>query len=108
MHIIFVIFGYLSIFFALTTQIPQVITIIKHKSGKNLSYPYLAMILIDCLLYILYGIGFLLDKNYDGIPIILVGVIPFLITTLLIILKIFFHCTKKKVESDIEMPEQDI
>ena len=91
MHIIFVIFGYLSIFFAITTQIPQVISIIKHRSGKNISYPYLGLILIDCLLYILYGLGFLLDKNYDGIPIILVGAIPFLISTLLLILKIPLH-----------------
>lgn len=106
MHIIFIIFGYLSILFALITQIPQVITIIKHKSGKNISYPYLCLIMIDCILYILYGIGFILDENYDGIPIIIVGVIPFLISLLLLILKIYFKCTKKKIENKVEEVEQ--
>lgn len=107
MHIIFVICGYLSIFFALTTQIPQVITIIKHKSGKNISYPYLAMFILDCILYILYGIGFLLDKNYDGIPIILVGAIPLLISTLLLILKIYYSCVKKTI-SKLEPPIETV
>ena len=31
MHFVFLIFGYASIFFALVTQLPQIITIIKHK-----------------------------------------------------------------------------
>ena len=81
MYILFVICGYLSTIFALITQLPQVFTIIKHKSGKNLSYPYLSLIMVDCIMYALYGIGFLLDSNYDGMPIILSGAIPFLITS---------------------------
>ena len=50
MYILFVICGYLSTVFALITQIPQVVTIIKHRSGKNLSYPYLALIMVDCIM----------------------------------------------------------
>ena len=95
MFILFIICGYLSIVFALITQIPQVVTIIKHRSGKNLSYPYLALIMVDCVMYVLYGIGFLLDDNYDGIPIILAGYVPFMISLLLVILKIYFTIDKK-------------
>ena len=82
---------------------------IKHKSGKNISYLYLSLIMIDCLLYIIYGIGFLVDKNLDGIPIILVGIIPFLITLLLVFIKIYFRiiksCNKKKLKKKNENQE---
>ena len=94
MLLLFTICGYLSIIFALITQLPQVYTMIKHKSGKNISYFYLSLIFIDCLLYIIYGIGFLLEKNYDGIPIILVGIIPLLITSLLGTIKTYFRIIK--------------
>tara|TARA_B110000208_G_C11578857_1_gene361775 strand:- start:199 stop:549 length:351 start_codon:yes stop_codon:yes gene_type:complete len=94
MLLLFTICGYLSIIFALITQLPQVYTMVKHKSGKNISYIYLSLLFIDCLLYIIYGIGFLLDKNYDGIPIILVGVIPLLITSLLGTIKTYFRIRK--------------
>ena len=97
MYILFVISGYLSTVFALITQIPQIVTIIKHKSGKNLSYIYLGLIMSDCIMYILYGTGFLLDNNYDGIPIILSGVIPFMISSILLILKIYFTIKKKQL-----------
>jgi len=43
----------------LMDQFPQIISIIKYKSGKNISYPYLLFILGDCTLYILYGLGFI-------------------------------------------------
>lgn len=111
MYIIFVVCGYLSTVFALITQLPQVITIIKHRSGKNLSYPYLTLIMVDCIMYVLYGIGFLLDNNQDGIPIILSGTIPFIITLLLLILKIYFNVSKikkKDTETKIENSVKEI
>ena len=94
MHIIFVICGYISTFMALITQLPQIITVIKHRSAKNISYPYIGFILSDCIFYILYGTGFLLDNNMEGIPVILAGVTPFIITTILLGLKIFFRIIK--------------
>ena len=111
MYIIFVVCGYLSTVFALITQLPQVITIIKHRSGKNLSYPYLTLIMVDCIMYVLYGIGFLLDNNQDGIPIILSGTIPFIISLLLLILKIYFNVSKikkKDTETKIENSVKEI
>jgi len=106
MFILFVICGYLSTVFAIVTQLPQVITVIKHKSGKNLSYSYLVLIMADYIMYILYGIGFLLDSNYDGIPIILSGAIPFIITLLLGMLKIYFTVNKlKKNNQNSEIEE---
>lgn len=96
MFIAFTIFGYLSIVMGLITQIPQIVTIIKHRSAKNISYPYIFLILIDCIFYVIYGIGFLVSGNYDGIPIIITGVIPFIITCILLFLKILFKIIKKK------------
>ena len=100
MHVVFIVCGYISSFLAILAQLPQLITIIKHKSGKNLSYPYLCLIMIDCILYIVYGSGFLFYNNFDGIPIILSGFIPFLITFIILILKVFFTILKKKEKSD--------
>ena len=94
MFLFFVLCGYASIAFALATQLPQIYTMLLHKSGKNISYPYLIIILVDCLLYCLYGIGFILDKNYDGIPIIITGVIPFIITSILFFIKLTFGIQK--------------
>ena len=100
MHIAFTIFGYLSTVMGLITQIPQVITVFKHRSAKNISYPYISFILIDCIFYVIYGTGFLLSNNYDGIPIVITGVIPFIITCILIFLKILFKIFKRKKIKD--------
>ena len=103
MHFIFVIFGYLSTIMAFIVQLPQVITVIKHKSAKNISYPYIGLILIDCIFYVIYGTGFILDYELEGIPIILAGIVPFLVTTLLLILKIFFTIRKKRIQHALEL-----
>ena len=105
MYILFVISGYLSTVFALITQIPQIVTIIKHKSGKNLSYIYLGLIMSDCIMYILYGTGFLLDNNYDGIPTVIVGVIPFIINFMVLCIKIYFDINKWRKKHETKPPE---
>jgi len=99
MHITFTIFGYLSIVMGLITQLPQIITVIKYRSAKNISYPYISFILIDCIFYIIYGTGFLLSNNYDGIPIVITGIIPFIITSILLFLKILFKILKRNETS---------
>ena len=103
MNLFFIICGYTSIIFALITQLPQIFTMIKHKSGKNISFIYLALILIDCILYIIYGIGFLIDNNYDGIPIIITGTIPFIITNIILLIKIYFTRTKRIIKKKIDV-----
>jgi len=49
MNIFFIICGYASILFALITQTPQIFTMVKNKSSKNISYAYLFLIGIDCV-----------------------------------------------------------
>lgn len=94
MNIFFVICGYISILFALIIQTPQIFTMIKYKSSKNISYIYILFIAIDCILYMIYGTGFLLDNNYDGIPTIIVGAVPFIINFLVFCIKTYLHIIK--------------
>ena len=108
MHLIFIICGYISTFMALVTQLPQIITVIKHRSAKNISYPYVGFILIDCIFYILYGTGFLLDNNMEGIPVILAGVTPFIITTILLGLKVFFRMIKHRDKTVVDTASVDM
>ena len=112
MNLFFVICGYASILFALITQIPQIFTMIKYKSSKNISYLYIFLIITDCILYIIYGSGFLIENNYDGIPIILVGVIPLIITFIIFSIKNYYNIIKvyKKIKDKkikkTKQPEQ--
>ena len=105
MNIFFIICGYASILFALITQTPQIFTMFKNKSSKNISYAYLFLIGIDCVLYMIYGTGFLLDNNYDGIPTVIVGVIPFIINFMVLCIKIYFDINKWRKKHETKPPE---
>tara|TARA_B110000908_G_C9922110_1_gene300121 strand:+ start:240 stop:581 length:342 start_codon:yes stop_codon:yes gene_type:complete len=96
MFILFVIIGYISTILTTISYIPQIITIIMHKSGKNISYPYILLITIDVILYIIYGVGFILDNNLDAIPILLGGSMQLVLLFILFSLKIFFGIQKNK------------
>ena len=107
MNSFFIICGYTSILFALITQTPQIFTMIKYQSSKNISYLYLLLISIDCILYMIYGTGFILDKNYDGIPTIIVGAVPFVINIIIFSIKTYFNIMKyrkKNNDKTIETP----
>lgn len=98
MYIIFIIIGYISTILTTISYLPQIFTIIMHKSGKNISYPYLLLITIDVILYIIYGVGFILDDNLDALPIIVGGLIQMILLSILVILKTVF-CIKKKMKT---------
>ena len=97
MYILFVICGYISTILTTISYIPQIVTVIMHKSGKNISYPYIVLIFIDILFYLTYGIGFIVNNNLDAIPILVGSGLQLLTLGMLFILKIYFNVTKKKI-----------
>jgi len=108
MNIFFVIIGYISTVITTVAFVPQIITVFINKSGKNISYPYLLLIFLELILYMTYGLGFILDNNLDAIPIILGGGFQLVLLFILIILKIYFKITKKKVSNTIFSGQDDI
>ena len=95
MNILFVICGYISTILTTISYLPQIVTVIMHKSGKNISYPYISLIFIDILFYLTYGIGFIVNNNLDAIPILVGSGLQLLTLGMLFILKIYFNVTKK-------------
>ena len=116
MHILFVICGYISTILTTISYLPQILTVIMHKSGKNISYPYIILIVIDILFYLTYGIGFIVNNNLDAIPILVGSGLQLLSLGILAILKIYFNVTKKKnkkkeldiIETNIENTTEEI
>jgi len=53
----------------------------------------------------IYGTGFLLDNNYDGIPTVIVGVIPFIINFMVLCIKIYFDINKWRKKHETKPPE---
>jgi len=101
MNIIFVIIGYISMILTTISYLPQIITVIIHNSGKNISYPYLALLFVDLLCYLTYGIGFILDNNLDAIPMIIGACLQILLVGTLVSLKTFFSIKKRTVRNTV-------
>ena len=95
MNNLFIICGYISTILTTISYLPQIISIIIHKSGKNISYPYIVLIFIDLLFYLLYGIGFIVNNNLDAIPMIIGASLQLILLAILFILKMYFNVTKK-------------
>ena len=55
------IIGYIASFFLVTTTVPQIIHTIKIKKADDISYVFLSLQLVTCVLFLLYGI--LLNEN---------------------------------------------
>ena len=95
MYILFIIAGYISTILTTLSYTPQIITVIIHKSGKNISFPYLLLLFLDVILYLVYGIGFILDNNTDATPMIIGACLQIMLLSLLTMLKIYFTVQKK-------------
>ena len=91
MNIIFEIIGYIASILLSMLLIPQVYTTYTTKNVEGLSPWFLYFELLTTLLWIVYGIGFILDNNYNGITIIFAN------TSLLInvIILLFLRCKYK-------------
>lgn len=88
------------------SYLPQIVTVIIHKSGKNISYPYLVLLVVDVLLYLMYGIGFILDNTLDAIPMIIGASLQLVLLFTLCILKLYCN-TRKKILQRITNTEQN-
>mgnify|MGYP006088280411 CR=1 FL=1 len=106
MNILFVIAGYISMILTTFSYLPQIVTVIIHKSGKNISYPYLVLLVVDVLLYLMYGIGFILDNTLDAIPMIIGASLQLVLLFTLCILKLYCN-TRKKILQRITNTEQN-
>lgn len=50
------IIGYLGSFFLIITLIPQIVHTIKTKKVNDISYGFIALQIITCILFLIYGI----------------------------------------------------
>ena len=71
MNLIFVIIGYIGSATLSLSFIPQVIKAYSTKDVSSISKKFLILQLLTTLLWTTYSIGFILDKNYSGLPILI-------------------------------------
>ena len=87
MDIGFKIIGYIAAFLLSFLLVPQTYKTYKTKNIKAISSYFLYFQIITTLLWIIFGIGFLIDNNTDGIPIVIANTSLLLNTIFLLYLK---------------------
>ncbi len=87
MDIGFKIIGYIAAFLLSFLLVPQTYKTYKTKNIKAISSYFLYFQIITTLLWIIFGIGFLIDSNTDGIPIVIANTSLLLNTLFLLYLK---------------------
>lgn len=95
MNLIFVIVGYIGSITLSLSFIPQVIKAYKSKEVKSISKKFLLLQYITTLFWATYGIGFILDKNLNGLP-ILVANCFILICLILLTIAIYKYSSPNK------------
>ena len=68
-------------------MLPQIYQTYKSKDASGISSWFLIFELITTALWIIYGIGFLLEGTQDGIPIIIANTFMMISTLILIYMK---------------------
>ena len=74
MNIGFKFIGYIAAFLLSFLLVPQTYKTYKTKNIKAISSCFLYFQIITTLLWIIFGIGFLIDSNTDGIPIVIANI----------------------------------
>ena len=87
MNIGFKIIGYVAAFLLSFLLVPQTYKTYKTKNIKAISSFFLYFQIITTLLWIIFGIGFLIDSNTEGIPIVIANVSLLINTLFLLYLK---------------------
>jgi|OM-RGC.v1.031975687 uncharacterized protein with PQ loop repeat len=87
MNLYFKIIGYFATIMLSILMFPQIYATYKTKNVEGLSIWFLIFQLITSILWILYGIGFIIANINDGIPIIIANVFILLSTIILIVMK---------------------
>lgn len=71
MNLIFVIIGYIGSVTLSLSFIPQVIKAYSSKEVSSISKKFLFLQFLTTILWTTYGIGFILDNNLNGLPILI-------------------------------------
>lgn len=87
MNFIFEVIGYIASVLLSFLLVPQVYTTFKTKKVDGLSSWFLYFEVITTILWITYGIGFLLENNLSGLPIVIANTSLFINVIILIVLK---------------------
>ena len=95
MDIAFKIIGYLGSIMLGILLIPQVFTTYKTKKVEGISSLFLYFELVTVILWIIYGIGFIIEDNIDGIPIIIANTALLINVIILLIMKYVYTNTQE-------------
>jgi len=101
MNLIFVIIGYIGSITLSLSFIPQVIKAYKSKEVKSISKKFLLLQYITTLFWTTYGIGFILDKNLNGLPILIANCFILICLILLTIAIYKYNSSNKNNNSNI-------
>jgi len=87
MNLYFKIVGYFATIMLSILMFPQIYATYKTKNVEGLSLWFLIFQLGTSILWVIYGIGFLLSDIKDGIPIVIANTFIFISTIILLIMK---------------------
>ena len=100
MHFTFYIFGYIASFLTCVSYLPMFGSMILHGSGKNISYFWLSILLLDLFFYLTYGVGVYMDSGVGAYPIFVGGLIQVLLVLGLMTTKITLWLNKRETNVD--------
>ena len=95
MNFAFKIIGYLGSIMLGILLIPQVWTTYKTKKVEGISSLFLYFELVTVTLWIIYGIGFIIEDNIDGLPIIIANTALLINVIILLIMKYIYTNTQE-------------
>ena len=78
MHPFFVIVGYIGSVTLCLSFSPQVVKAYKTKEVKSISTKFLVLQFLTTILWGIYGAGFVLNKDYHGLPIFIANCFIFI------------------------------
>ena len=87
MNTAFIVIGYIGSFMLSILMLPQIYQTYKSKDASGISIWFLIFELITTSLWIIYGVGFLLEGILDGIPIVIANSCMMISTSVLIYMK---------------------
>jgi MtN3 and saliva related transmembrane protein len=99
METIFKIFGYIGSFMLVILFTPQIYRTYKTKNVESISTKFLFLNLFTSTNWFIYGIGFLLDKDYINSSIILISNTSLLIETTILLYMVKIYSKSDTVSS---------
>lgn len=108
MKFIYEVFGFVGSFIGTVLTIPQIYHTYKLKDGNGLSWTFLILQIITCLIFMVYNVGLL--ENCDNVlalvPILMSA--PFNLVTNMILCILKFKYSNKLEETDETEPYENL